>query len=276
MIGEKEHTFVVCAYKESAYIEECILSLKNQGYTSKIIMSTATPSKYLEDICVKYDIPYHVRDGKPGIGVDWNYALSLAETDYVTIAHQDDIYEPDYIRKLLEAMKWQEENGGTVLIGFSDYSELVNGIKYFDRRNLKIKRLLLGGLKNSRHQSMEFYKRNALRLGNAICCPSVTYNKRLISRLLKQTDRKDLFESHFRSNLDWETWEWLSKKKGAFVYVPETLMAHRIHEESETTATIQEKKRAKEDYQMFCKFWPKWIAKMLVKQYVKSEETNQV
>ena len=33
-----KHTFVICAYKESAFLEECIESLEEQTVTSTIIM----------------------------------------------------------------------------------------------------------------------------------------------------------------------------------------------------------------------------------------------
>ena len=36
----REHTFVVCAYKESQYLEECIQSVLNQNIKSNVIIST--------------------------------------------------------------------------------------------------------------------------------------------------------------------------------------------------------------------------------------------
>ena len=51
-------------------------------------------------------------------------------------------------------------------------------------------------------------------------------------------------------------------------------MYHRIHEQSATTATIADNARSKEDYEMFCKFWPKWIAKIIEYFYKKGEASN--
>ena len=36
----KDHTFVVCAYKESQYLEECIKSLENQQQTLPHLLSS--------------------------------------------------------------------------------------------------------------------------------------------------------------------------------------------------------------------------------------------
>lgn len=82
------HTFAICAYKESPYLEECIQSLMNQTVKSDILIATATPSKYIDDIAAKYNLKVYVNHGEHGITQDWNFAYSKAETDYVTIAHQ--------------------------------------------------------------------------------------------------------------------------------------------------------------------------------------------
>ena len=37
MYNAEDHTFVVCAYKKSEYLEECIQSLRNQTVMSTII-----------------------------------------------------------------------------------------------------------------------------------------------------------------------------------------------------------------------------------------------
>lgn len=44
----KNHTFVICAYKESKYLEECIESLEKQIVKSNIIMCTSTPNDYIK------------------------------------------------------------------------------------------------------------------------------------------------------------------------------------------------------------------------------------
>ena len=135
------HTFVICAYEDSPYLAACIASLRAQTVSSVLRLTTSTPSPFLENICQKNGIEYHVREGRPGIGDDWNEALSLADTKYVTIVHQDDIYEPDYAKNVIIAGEnTRRITGSEPQIIFTDYSELVDGVKYGNRRNLKIKR----------------------------------------------------------------------------------------------------------------------------------------
>ena len=85
-----------------------------------------------------------------------------------------------------------------------------------------------------------------------------------------------VFQVRYRSDEDWEAWERIAKLKGAFLYDPTIQMGHRIHEESETSIILGDNARNKEDYEMFCKFWPKCIAKILAKLYSKSENSNKM
>ena len=63
---EHDHTFVICAYKESPYLEETIVSLKRQTVPVQIIMSTATPNEFIENMCRTYEIPLYVNQGAGG------------------------------------------------------------------------------------------------------------------------------------------------------------------------------------------------------------------
>lgn len=261
MDNRLKHTFVICAYKESEYLEECILSLKNQTVSSSIIMETSTPNNFIYELAEKYGIPLYVNP-HGGITQDWNYGLSYVETRFATIAHQDDVYEPEYTASIMA--KLQESN--RPLIAFSDYFELRDGKKVHDTSMLKIKRLMLLPLRLGCLKRSRFVRRRILSLGDPICCPAVTFNLDLIE--------KPIFRDGFRSCEDWEAWEMISRLKGDFLYITTPLMNHRIHEESATTAIIQDNARVGENYVMFCKFWPKPIAKLINTFYTKSEDSN--
>ena len=139
----KNHTFVVCAYKQSEYLEECIQSLKKQNVQSNIIISTSTPNEYITNIAKKYDLPVYINEGEKGIGKDWNFGISKIETDYVTIAHQDDVYKPNYLEEIVNNI----EKGNDFVIAFTDYREIKNGKEIDLTTNLKIKKALLLPLK---------------------------------------------------------------------------------------------------------------------------------
>lgn len=56
------HMFVVCAYKESPYLESCIKSVLNQSVKTKVAISTGTPNDYIRKIAEKYQLPLWVNE----------------------------------------------------------------------------------------------------------------------------------------------------------------------------------------------------------------------
>lgn len=260
----KKHTFAICAYKESKYLEDCIRSVKKQENTSEIILCTATPNKYISDLCEKYNIPMFVNNGEHGITQDWNFAYECAKTKYVTITHQDDVYYENYSINAISRM----EKSRHPLIYFTNYDELREGKRVKDNRLLKVKRLMLIPLKNPAHSKSIFLRRRVLSFGCPICCPSVAFAKENLP--------DKIFKSGFRSCEDWEAWEKLSKLKGDFLYDTEILVSHRIHEESETSLIIGDNARSKEEYTMYRKFWPKFIVNLLLRFYSTSQKSNDL
>lgn len=261
--SENNHTFVVCAYKESPYLEECIESLLQQTKKSRILISTSTPNASIQEIAKRYELPVVVNTGKASIADDWNYGCSKVETELFTIAHQDDIYEKNYLEEILKYLNRAENP----LIAFTDYGELRNGKICLGNTILKIKRLMLKPLTIERFWKSKWVRRRVLSFGDPICCPSVTF--------VKEALPDKIFTFGYRSDVDWQAWERLSKMSGSFVYVKQPLMYHRIHEESETSKVLGDHARKQEDYEMFCKFWPGPIAKCLVKLYTLAEHSNE-
>ncbi len=256
------HTWLVCAYKESPYLEECIRSLLNQSVKSRILISTSTPNAHIEGAARKYGLEVIVNGGEPGIGTDWNFALAYGETELLTIAHQDDVYEPEYTEEMLARMNRARDP----ILFAANYAELRGREKVTENRLLRIKHLLILPLRM--FPRWRFARRLSLAFGCPICCPSITYRKSIM--------KEEAFSREFRCDLDWDMEERLSRRKGTFVYSPKALMCHRIHGESATTELIGERLRTKEDYRMMRRFWPDWIAKRLSKAYAASEKSNQV
>ena len=226
-------------------------------------MATSTPNVLIQGVAEKYQIPLHINQGQGGIAQDWNYAYAQASTEYITLAHQDDVYEPEYAACALNGLSQSKDP----LIWFSDYYEIRHGQKIAKNRLLFIKRLLLSPLRLRNLQRLTFAKRFCLALGNSICCPAVTFAAGNLP--------KEIFSAHFRSNVDWQALESLSRLRGSFQYHPHMLVGHRIHGESETSKVIGDSQRSTEDLEMFQKFWPLSIASRLSKFYASSEKSNK-
>ncbi len=261
-VSGEAHTFVLCAYRESPYLEDCVRSLLAQTVPSQIVICTATPNDTIAAVAEQYHLPLCVRDGTPGITDDWNFAMSQVKTPYATIAHQDDLYEPTYLENVL---KKAQDAKNPILI-FTNYYEIRNGARIEKNTLLSIKRKMNRVMTLFPH--CKWWRRRVMAFGNSICCPSVTY--------CMEKYRDFAFDGNYRFACDWDAWERLGNQKGAFLYLSDPLMGHRIHADSETTKQSESSRRGEEEYAMFCRFWPKWIAKRLASSYKKGADSNKV
>jgi len=264
---QNKHSFVVLAYKESPFLEDCLQSLFAQSVKSEIILATSTPNAFLKKIAKKYNLKIKINTGEKGLAPDWNFALKQAQTEYVTLAHQDDIYLPSYTQEMLTDL----EKYPNFLLKFCDYQEIYHGLKETKVRtwtlNLLIKRLLIFfSFFFSSAISELGAKKRFLGLGSPIPCPSVLYHR---SKLGNFT-----FSSDYRINVDWIAWIDLANRQGEFLKSGQILMQHRIHADSETTRGLQDHIRQDEDLICFKKLWPKFLVKFFYSLYSFSYKTN--
>ena len=254
----EDHTFAICAYGDSPFLEECIKSLKNQTIKSNIILATSTPSDYIKKLCKNYNIKIFINPESKGIGEDWNFAISKCNTNLVTIAHQDDVYLEGYLENILHSYNASDKQ---ILI-YTNYSEIINGKMVENRRNLKIKRIISLGFNNRFLGDKKWFKRFLLSIGSPIGCPAVTLQT-------KHTGEKPFITDHLFV-LDWLTWEKLSHIKGRFVFIDDILMLHRRHDDAATSKYIKSDVRKKEDLEVLQRFWWKPIAILIQKFFAKS------
>ena len=264
MYTAKNHTFVICAYKENPYLENTVKTLLNQTVKSKIILSTSTPNVHISGVCEKYNIPIVVNPNPHLAGDDWNYGYNQANTELVTIVHQDDLYAKEFLEQSLNALN----NAKNPLFCFTDYCELKQGKKVENNLLLNIKRLMNTPLRFNSINGKKWIRKRLLGLGCAICCPAVTYVKERLG--------DSIFDTTYKNSCDYKTWVDLAERDGSFVYVPKKLLLHRIYAESATTLNLSENIRKAEDQEILSTLWPKPIASMINNVYALSEKSNKI
>lgn len=253
-----QHTFAISAYQDSPYLEACIRSLKKQTVPASVILCTSTPSPYIDGMAKKYGIPVYVRDGASAIRDDWNFACRMADSRLVTIAHQDDIYHKNYLKTLLDQFKRYPD----MTLFTSDYINIKGGkLKQLDIE-LLIKRILRLPLRIPALNHLTWVKKSVLLFGNPIGCPACTYNKELLG--------DPVFTSPYKFALDWDTIWTLAEKPGRFICVEKPLLYYRIHEGATTKECIRDHSRLREETEMFRKFWPEPVVKLLIHYYKKA------
>lgn len=259
-----EIMFVICAYKEIHFLEDCVKSLLNQTIKCKIIISTSTPNKYIEDVARKYDIPLRINPEKKGNYSDFCFAYAQADTKYVALCHQDDEYLPNFAETMLKYLKKAKQP----IMAFSNYYDRKNDEIIKNSSLLKTKRIMNYLLSLKIFQNSKFIRNRILSFGNPICAPTVTYNKDIVKQPVEDCP---LPTCH-----DWYSWIELAKLKGAFIYIKEPLLIRRIHEQSTMTEVIENDEKSISDFEIYKKFWPEPIAKLILKIYNKSEKSNEI
>ncbi len=257
---KSNHTFAVLAYKNSPFLEDCLISLKNQTIPSKIVITTSTPSAFIDKLAQQYNLSVLVNSKSEGIASDWSFAYENCDTKYITLAHQDDLYLKEYTEKCVNTV-------GDALIVFTDYFEMVNrkirGFSFL----ISVKRLILLPFFFVNGQITHTLVKNLLLcLGNPICCPTILYNKEKIGFFE--------FDRSFSMNLDWEATLRLARMKGFLKYINYKLLIRRLHPGSETTNALSSNKRQFEDRLMVTKLWPKALANVFLKLYSFSYRFN--
>jgi glycosyltransferase involved in cell wall biosynthesis len=260
-----DHTFAIPVYRAAPNLAALISSLRAQtGPGSEILLASSTPTAELKEFASRHALALHLNPLRIDIAADWNFALAAARTQLVTIAHQDDVFEPTYTESLRGALRRHPEAG----LAYCDYSEHTPRGARPTNINLCVKRALSRRAFGTRECiSDPRDKLRLLSLGNPICCPSVMFDRSILADFR--------FRSGFQSNLDWKAWSELARRPGGFVYVRQRLVSKGVHPHSETTAAIASRARAREDRAMFDKFWSRPIAGVLSTLYSLAYQANR-
>lgn len=255
------HVWAITAHGESPYLEECIRSIKSQTVQTDVILCTATDNELIRKLSVKYDIPVYVKTGRDDVRENWNFAYNSADGNWVTLAHQDDLYESTYVEELIK----HAEGVHDAAIFHTNYRPFGNASKGA-MLNKRIKSIINIPLLAKCLSGSKLVKGFILAIGNGICCPTVSYNKEFLGMdIFLKADQNDIHE-----NLDWEMWIWLARQKNKFLYTSKELLKCRFHEEQITAIYINNNRRVMEDIKCLSLIWPKPIAKFIMIFYKKA------
>lgn len=259
----KDHTFMICAYQENPYLEDCIQSVLKQKVLGNVKISTSTPNKYITGLAKKYNIPLVVNYGANKIFDNLNFAYSQADTALVTLCHQDDYYAPEYLVNVLKTANCCQYP----IIIFTDYFEIRNDKIHNTNLVMFIKRMLNFPLCFSCFRTNKWLRRRILAFGCSICCPTVTFNK-------QQVPNRPFSNEYNGGSFDWAAWVSLSLQDGEFAFCPQKVLGHRIWQGSTSTEVIEKKFRDEDDYKILCSLWPNFLAKIMFALYRKIQKNS--
>jgi glycosyltransferase involved in cell wall biosynthesis len=249
-----DHAFIVLAYGESPFLGGALASLVDQIEPSRIIVATSTPNDTIMRAAAKVQAPVMVNPVRAGIGADWNFGLTVSNARFVTLAHQDDLYDQAFLRRSLDALR----TTGACLC-FTGYREIDDdGAPVTSKISLAkhaIDQVILGSARAVAGWRLRAY----LSFGNPLPCSSVTYDRKAL------TDFR--FSTELKSNLDWDAWWRLMLEKRVFARAPERLVGRRHNDLTETSALLKSGVRLVEDAEMFRRAWPRPLADAILFAY---------
>lgn len=264
-IASIDHAFVIPAHGESPYLERCLESLHAQQTVSPVTIATRTATPGIVSLAREYGATVCVNNQlQTGIGNDWNFALQCTDAAWVTLAHQDDVYDPEFSTLVIDSVGRHDD----AILVTTAYRELFEDSVRKNSSLMIVKKLLMEfGFAGSERARLSFAKQNTLRFGCAIGCPTATIN-------MAKTQLR--FRTDLKNNLDWAAWLQLSRTQGDFVYLRRPLMSHRIHRNSETTSGLDSGTRESEDRLLLRSFWPAAIADLIASTYGLAYRSNHV
>lgn len=242
------HTFVILAYNISDDLEECIKSVINQSVKSNIVIATSTPNDYIFDLASEYSLGVMVNKEKSNKGRDYNFAIKSFDTELVTIAHQDDLYDRNYTKEIINC--YNKNKDATII--FTDNYEIHGDKKIKKSKKLFWKRYFLLPLKFKLFQKIKFFKLRSLRRDKFICTSSITFVKKNIEG--------DIFPTNFKYDNDWQGLIDLARKNTKFVYLKQGLVGYRVEEKKINKTKITE------DEKILQSMYPSWYYNKIVKK----------
>lgn len=194
-------------YNGQNYLKEAIDCILNQSYTNFefIIVNDGSKDKSGEIICSYSDprIKYHHQENK-GLGATLNVGLDLCKGKYIARQDQDDISNPDRLKKEVEYL---EKNPMVLLVG----------------TRAKIFRDNSDEVEYHTHPSHPADLKFDLLFDNPFVHSSVMFRKSAIEEVGNYNPDRNLYE-------DYDLWSRLSQK-GDVANLPEVLVDYRHHDQ---------------------------------------------
>lgn len=167
-------------------------------------------------------------------GLAGNFArcAELAATPFVCIAHQDDVYAPDYLATMLQAL---EPRADAAFAHCAATAIDTTGRALPSPAERFKLRLLARAATCDRRGLYELLYR-----GNFVCCPSVLFRTAML--------RATPFAPALRFALDWDLWFRLLLAGHSFVTVERALVQYRRHDRAASRALTQDLSRFDEEF----------------------------
>jgi len=227
---EKNPLVSVCVptYNTGKYIEKTLRSIMNQTYQNiEIIVgdnaSTDDTENRVKDLMKKDQrIVYYQNKTNIGGIANFNKLVAHARSEFVTIYHSDDLYEPSMIEKELFVLANNKNIAGVFskLRRFSDTAKELPKVDYSFLKNLTKKENFFFG-------NLETIFPLLLNHNSFLPCPSFMGKKSIYQKL-------GGFREKYKQATDLDFWLTLLKAGYDLAMIDDTLLNYRIHDDQDS------------------------------------------
>lgn len=167
------------------------------------------------------------------LGLAGNFArcAELTRTPYLCIAHQDDVYDPNYLAAMLAALAPR----GEAAFAHCPAQAIDHAGRPLGSPAERYKQRLLARAAPCDRRGLY----TLLFRGNFVCCPSVLFRTAAL--------RATPFDPQYRFALDWDLWFRLLVAGHTFATVTTPLLQYRRHDRAASRALTQDRSRFAEE-----------------------------
>ena len=180
-----------------------------------------------------------------GLAANWNRAMEIAKSEYFVIAHQDDVYEPEYLATLLHAVQSHPR-------AFAAHCKArtidEHGAPIAHPAALFKERFWTNDDPMEREPRTEL---EVLQRGNYVVAPTVLFRSSAVSKI-------GVFHERYAFVTDWEYWMRAMLEGFTFPGVAKRLVAFRRHDETATRAHERTMRRYDEELELL-----RWLETLL-------------
>lgn len=227
-------TVAIPTYNGARFLPETIRSLRAQtlGDFSLLVIDDAS-SDGSAQIAGSTGVRVERNAQRLGLAANWNRALDLCQSEYLVIAHQDDVYEPTFLATMLALIDEHpraiaahckaeaiDEHGRAIAHPAALYKD-----RFWPR----------GARVVERDDELAI-----LRQGNYVIAPSAMLRMSLVRQ-------RGPFDERFAFVTDWEYWLRALVAGDTLAGLAERLVRFRRHEETATRASERSMQRYEEE-----------------------------
>ena len=218
-------TIAVLTFNRANYLVKMLDSILKQTYKDFNVIiydncSSDNTSQIVQPFLNDKRFSYH-RHNAPVYNI--NYALNNCKTEYLTIAHDDDIMNPDMIKEQISILELHD-----------DVSMVCTNINYIDTNGNITRSSIIrhASVNNSYIVKGREYINVLLKKNNFVICPTVMFRMKVIKENNLQ------FRQEIGGTADLFFWFELNQLNYNFYFINKNLYNYRIHEGQDSKNTL--------------------------------------